>query len=54
MQLSEHVTASNYGSVILGFGALGGSGAMPPKDDVYKVTVNWNNKQETIELKDSK
>jgi len=52
-QLSEHETASNYGGEILGFGALGGSGAMPPKDNDYSVTVKWNNKQETFKLKAS-
>lgn len=47
----ERDTVSNYGGEILGFGAIHGSSSMPSKDDIYKVTVKWNNKQETFELK---
>lgn len=49
---SEKDTASNYGGEILGFGAvIHGSSLMPSRDDIYKLTVQWNNKQETFELK---
>ena len=49
---SEKDTASNYGAEILGSGAvIHGSSLMPSRDDLYKLTVKWNNKQETFELK---
>ncbi|SDH63301.1 hypothetical protein [Desulfosporosinus hippei] len=50
-RFSERDTASSYGSEILGFGAITGSSSMPSRDEVYKVTVQWNNTQETFELK---
>ncbi|MGC7871066.1 hypothetical protein ACPUYX_05985 [Desulfosporosinus sp. SYSU MS00001] len=53
-RFAENDSAANYGGVILGFGGIGGSGAMPPKDNVYTLTVKWNNKQETFDLKASK
>ncbi|MDA8227181.1 MAG: hypothetical protein M0T74_05650, partial [Desulfitobacterium hafniense] len=52
-RFSERDTASNYGGEILGLGAITGSSSMPSRDNVYKVTVKWNNKQETFELKAS-
>jgi len=51
--LGEKETAANYGGATLGLGGISGSGAMPQKDSVYTVTVKWNNKQETFELKTS-
>ena len=41
----------NYGAVTPGFGGIGGSGAMPLKDEVITVTVKWNNQQENLDLK---
>lgn len=51
--LSERDTSGNYGGIMLGFGGLNGGGAMPPKEEVYTVTVKWNNQQENFELKAS-
>ncbi|EHQ89820.1 hypothetical protein [Desulfosporosinus youngiae] len=49
---SEKDMALNYGGVVLGFGTIiHGSSPIPSKDAIHKLTVKWNNKQETFELK---
>ncbi|KJR49422.1 hypothetical protein UF75_0262 [Desulfosporosinus sp. I2] len=50
-QFRERDTSTNYGGVILGFGTVGGDGAIPQKDSVYTLTLKWNDKQETVVLK---
>lgn len=50
-QFDDKENSGSYGGVRVGMGGISGNGAVPLENSVFTITVKWNNKQETFDLK---